>query len=194
MSKVAHIWSNIQAVLFPHLERCLDTKLTEQRRQLVAILEIVRIEDHVPPGWVQVLGCPKKDRRALARAFVAKAVYDFPTSKLLVEMLKTQPNLLSICGWKHADEVPSESTFSRAFDEFATSKLADKVHAALVEEHVSERLVGHVSRDSTAMGRTASWAEGAALSIQDSPGQRYRRPAGARHQSQTPQGLPGTRQ
>ena len=30
MSKVAHIWSNIQAVLFPHLERCLATKLTEQ--------------------------------------------------------------------------------------------------------------------------------------------------------------------
>ena len=151
MSKVAHIWSNIQAVLFPHLERCFETKLTEQQRQVVAILEIVRIEDHVPPGGVQVLGCPRKDRRAIARAFVAKAVYDLPTSKLLVEMLRTQPNLLSICGWKHAGQVPSESTFSRAFDEFATSNLADKVHAALVEDHVSERLVGHVSRDSTAI-------------------------------------------
>jgi hypothetical protein len=151
MSKVAHIWSNIQAVLFPHLERCLETKLTEQQHQLVAILEIVRIEDHVPPGEVQVLGCPRKDRRAIARAFVAKAVYDLPTSTLLIEMLKTQPSLLSICGWKHAGEVPSEATFSRAFAEFATSNLADKVHAALVAEHVSERLVGHVSRDSTAI-------------------------------------------
>jgi len=151
MSKVAHIWSNIQAVLFPHLERCFETKLTEQQRQLVAILEIVRIEDHMPPGGVQVIGRPKKDRRPLARAFVAKAVYDLPTSTLLIEMLRSQPNLLSICGWKHAGEVPSEATFSRAFDEFATSNLADKVHAALVAEHVSERLVGHVSRDSTAI-------------------------------------------
>ena len=151
MSKLAPIWSNIQAVLFPHLERCLETKLTEQQRQLVAILEIVRIEDHVPPGWVQVIGRPECDRRALARAFVAKAVYDLPTSTLLIEVLKTQPHLVLICGWKHAGEVPSESTFSRAFDEFATSNLADKVHAALVAEHVSARLVGHISRDSTAI-------------------------------------------
>ena len=151
MAKIAHIWSNIQAGLFPHLERCFDTKLTERQRQLVAILEIVRIEDHVPPGGVQVIGRPQCDRRALARAFVAKAVYDLPTSTLLIEMLRTQPNLLNICGWKHAGEVPSEATFSRAFAEFATEKLADKVHAALVAEHVGERLVGHVSRDSTAI-------------------------------------------
>ena len=151
MPKVAHIWSNIQAVLFPHLERCLETKLTDKQRQLVAIPEIVRIEQYVSPGWVQVRGRPKCDRRALARAFVAKAVYDLPTSTLLIEILRTQLNLALICGWKHAGEVPSESTFSRAFEEFATGELADLVHAALVEEHVSERLVGHVSRDSTAI-------------------------------------------
>ena len=95
MPKVAHIWSNIQAVLFPHLERCLETKLTEQQRQLVAILEIVRIEQYVPSRWDQRMGRRRKDRRAIARAFVAKAVYDLPTTTRLIEMLKAQPNLLS---------------------------------------------------------------------------------------------------
>ena len=151
MLKVAQIWSGIQAVLFPHLEHCLLTKLTDKQRQLVGILELVRIEEHLPPGWVQVMGRPKCDRRALARAFVAKAVYNLPTTSLLVEMLQAEPNLVLICGFKHAGEVPSEATFSRAFAEFATSNLADKVHAALVQAHVGEHLVGHISRDSTAI-------------------------------------------
>ena len=151
MLKVAQIWSSIQATLFPHLEHCLPTRLTDKQRQLVAILEIVRIEEHLPPGWVQVMGRPKCDRRALARAFIAKAVYDLPATLLLIDMLRAEPNLLRICGWQHAGELPSEATFSRAFDEFATGRLADEVHAALVKEHVGNRLVGHISRDSTAI-------------------------------------------
>jgi len=151
MTKVAQIWSRVQAVLFPHVQRCLDTQLTEKQRRLIAILEIVRIEEHVLSGWEQRLGRPRKDRRAIARAFIAKAVYHLPETELLVEMLRTQPTLLAICGWQDVGELPSVSTFSRAFAEFATGKLADRVHEALVQEHVGERLVGHISRDSTAI-------------------------------------------
>ena len=151
MTKVAQIWSRVQAVLFPHVQRCLDSKLTEKQLRLIAILEIVRIEEHVPSGWQQRMGRRRKDRRAIARAFIAKAVYNVPETELLVEMLRSQPTLLAICGWQHVGELPSLSTFSRAFAEFATARLADRVHEALVKEHVSEHLVGHISRDSTAI-------------------------------------------
>jgi hypothetical protein len=43
-------------------------------------------------------------------------------------MLKSNPSLRRICGWEKASEVPHESTFSRAFAEFAENGLVNKVH------------------------------------------------------------------
>jgi len=149
MQTVAQIWGRIQANLFPHLAECLDEPLTDKQRQLVAVLEVVRIEEHVAPGSWQWMGRPRADRRALARAFVAKAVYDLPTTEALIESLRDSKNLRRLCGWQRKDRVPSASTFSRAFEEFAVCKLCDRVHEALVKEHVGEQLVGHICRDST---------------------------------------------
>jgi IS5 family transposase len=151
MLKVAQIWGRVQGKLFGRLELCLETKLTARQRRLVAILELVRIEEHVPSRFVRRIGRPLRDRRALARAFVAKAFYNLPHTTMLIEMLRTDATLLAICGWRDLSELPDEATFSRAFAEFATSQLCDRVHAALVKEHVSEHLVGHISRDSTAI-------------------------------------------
>ena len=47
--------------------------------------------------------------------------------------------------------MPSESTFFRAFAEFAKAGLGERVHAALVEKYVRPGLVGHISRDATAI-------------------------------------------
>ncbi len=149
MHSVARIWGRIQASLFPHLERSLDEPMTDKQRQLVAVLEVVRIEEHVASGALQWMGRKRKDRRALATAFVAKAVCNFPTTEALIEALRNSRNLRRLCGWAPEEPVPSASTFSRAFDEFAQSKLCDRVHEALVKKHVSERLVGHICRDST---------------------------------------------
>ncbi|MCP4935675.1 MAG: transposase, partial [bacterium] len=38
-----------------------------------------------------------------------------------------------------------------AFDEFAQSRLAERVHEALIEQHLGGQIVGHISRDSTAI-------------------------------------------
>ena len=57
-------------------------------------------------------------------------------------------------GFLRRKDVPSASTFSRAFHEFAKSNLGDRVHAALVEAHLGDQpgtVVMHVSRDSTAI-------------------------------------------
>ena len=48
-------------------------------------------------------------------------------------------------------EVPSESTFSRAFAWFAETRLPERVHGALVRAAYEGSVVGHVSRDSTAI-------------------------------------------
>ena len=57
----------------------------------------------------------------------------------------------NLCGWVLIHEIPSESTFSRAFAEFAESDLPGRMHKALVKEFIGDSIVGHVSRDSTAI-------------------------------------------
>lgn len=66
-------------------------------------------------------------------------------------MLKSNPSLRRICGWEKASEVPHESTFSRAFAEFAENGLVNKVHEALIKDHLGDSILGHISRDSTAI-------------------------------------------
>jgi hypothetical protein len=151
MNRIARWWQGVQAVLFRGVEAGLEERLTDKQRQVVSLLEVVRIVEHV--GWPvrRRTGRPAADRRAIARAFVAKAVYNDRTTVALLERLRTERNLCRICGWDHPGEVPSEPTFSRAFAEFAASGLGDRVHAALVAEHVKPLLVGHIARDSTAI-------------------------------------------
>jgi hypothetical protein len=85
----------------------------------------------------------------LARAFVAKAVYDLPTTRALIDMLHASPTLRRLCGWEHPSQIPSEATFSRAMGEFAASELPQRVHRACLTHHRGDKLVGHVARDST---------------------------------------------
>ena len=124
--------------------------LTGKQQQLVQTLEVIRIE-HLIPRYCRMPGRPPKDRAAMARAFVAKAVYDLPTTRMLLDRLDTDVVLRRVCGWERRGEVPSESVFSRAFAEFAATQLPQRVHEALIRETHHDRLVGHLSRDSTAI-------------------------------------------
>jgi hypothetical protein len=87
----------------------------------------------------------------VALAFIAKAVWNFPTTLALIEFLKASKNLLCLCGWEQVRDLPSESTFSRAFDEFSQGKLPQIIHETMAKKHLSEKLAEHVSRDSTAI-------------------------------------------
>ncbi len=145
----APYWNSIQTTLFP----CLETQLgplTEKQQQLVQTLEILRIEKRIPRHFM-LPGRPAKDRAAIARAFVSKAVYDMPTTRVLLDRLATDVSLRRICGWERKSDVPSESVFSRAFAEFAKTQLTQRVHEALIQQTHGDRLVGHISRDSTAI-------------------------------------------
>ena len=145
----APYWESIQRTLFPRLEQALGP-LTEKQQQLVQTLEVIRIERLIP-RYFRAPGRPPKDRAAMARAFVAKAVYDLPSTRALLDRLAADVALRRLCGWERKFEVPSESVFSRAFAEFADTQLPQRVHETLIRETHHDRLVGHLSRDSTAI-------------------------------------------
>ena len=113
-------------------------------------LELARVETLVGV-WRGLPGRPPSDRAALARAFVAKAVMGIPTTKMLIERLTADKQLRRLCGWERPGQVPDASTFSRAFAGFARSELPSRVHAALIKRTHQDRLVGHISRDATAI-------------------------------------------
>jgi Transposase DDE domain/Transposase domain (DUF772) len=143
-------WLRIQGELLPWLDDAMDAPLNGHHRQFVSVLGLVRIETFLP-GWHGLVGRPPCERAALARSFLAKAVFNLPTTRLLIGMLAADKTLRRLCGWQRAGEVPGESTFSRAFAEFAASALPSRLHDALIQQTHADRLVGHISRDSTAI-------------------------------------------
>ena len=48
-------------------------------------------------------------------------------------------------------KLPSEATFSRAFEAFSDGKLAERVHEVLIKSYLGDELIGHLSRDGTAI-------------------------------------------
>jgi len=146
---LSQFWLTVQGGLFGWLEEELG-ELNAKQRQLVKILELLRIESFVKHQGREK-GRPREDRRAIARAFVAKAVYNLETTRQLLERLSSDVSLRRICGWERLGGVPSEATFSRAFAEFAGSELPGRVQAALIEQYQRPRLIGHISRDATAI-------------------------------------------
>ncbi len=142
-------WQKFQGELFPFLEETVGF-LTELHRALVTVLDMTRLEAFAP-DWGGFPGRPAAERAALARAFVAKAVLNLPTTRMLIERVEADTTLRRLCGWSRLSEVPSEATFSRAFAEFADSALPSRLHEALIRKTHGDRLVGHIARDSTAI-------------------------------------------
>ena len=151
MDSLAEYWINIQASLYPRLEAICFSAMTDKLKQLVAILDVVGIEKHLPAQSRKWFGRPSTDRRAIARAFVAKAVYNVPTTAALIELLQSNLGLRQLCGFDTAKSVPSAATFSRSFALFAISGLGDLVHRCLVEKYIGDKCIMHGSMDSTAV-------------------------------------------
>ena len=142
-------WNIIQHELMPELRNEVGA-LTPKLMQVVHTLEWVRIEEFVSSSW-SGCGRPEHDLGMLSSAFVAKAVLGISTTAGLIERLAIDRALRRICGFSMWKSLPSEATFSRAFAEFAKAGLAERTHAALVRETLGEQLIGHISRDGTAI-------------------------------------------
>ena len=160
------LWNSIQKWLFPMLEDELG-ELDDKHREFVALCEACAPQAHMAPyQWVGN-GCPPKSRLALFKAFVAKAVWDFPTTRGLIDAIRHRPTLRRLCGWEIMGGVPSEATFSRAFASFAADQLPQRIHEAMIGDRYGDKIAGHVSRDATAVHAREKAAKKEAKSAED---------------------------
>ena len=142
-------WNVIQHELLPEMRDQVGS-LTPKWEKVVHTLGWVRIEEFTAASWCGI-GRPPHERAWLANAFVAKSVLGLTTTTALIERLMIDRALRRICGFSLCKKLPSEATFSRAFEEFAEGCLAERVHEALIKEQLGDQLIGHLSRDGTAI-------------------------------------------
>jgi Transposase domain (DUF772)/Transposase DDE domain len=160
-------WNVIQHELLPELRNEVGA-LTPKLEKVIYVLEWVRIEEFTESTWCGV-GRPPHERAWLANAFVAKAVLGLTTTAGLIERLTVDRALRRICGFPLCKRLPSEATFSRAFEEFAQWHLAQRVHEALIKEHLGSELIGHISRDGTAIEAREHPAQSKAVALTRAP-------------------------
>jgi hypothetical protein len=142
-------WQIVQGQLLPDLRQEIGS-LTPKLEKLIHILEWARIEEFVRRSSYST-GRPPHELAWLANAFIAKVVLGLTTTVHLIERLSIDKALQRICGFPLHKTLPSASTFSRAFETFAKDKLAERTHETLIKKHFGDRLIGHISRDGTAI-------------------------------------------
>ena len=133
---------NLECSLFPELEESLRIEeFSTKEAKLIRVLDFAEIEKFIT-------NTPKY-REQIARAFIAKGVYNFQTTRDLLNRLYVDRTLRILCGWRYKNDIPSEATFSRAFDEISTLQIAQKTHEKFVGEYLSEKTFFYNATDAT---------------------------------------------
>ena len=148
-NQIMQRWNVIQYEIIPSLHDQTES-MTPKLEKLIHILEWLRIEENMRVSWIGN-GRPPHERAWIANAFVAKAVLGIGTTIGLIERLANDRALRRICGFSVCKRLPSEATFSRAFDEFSRLELAQKWHEELIKKELGEVMIGHICRDGTAI-------------------------------------------
>lgn len=147
LSKMWHKILNIETTLFPAIKETLRLEeLSSKESKLIRILDFAEIEKNIT---VVSITNTKKDREQIARAFVAKSVYNFQTTRDLIDRLNIDRTLRIICGWRYKSDIPSEATFSRAFGELSDLEVAQKTQEKFVSEYLSEKIFFYNATDAT---------------------------------------------
>lgn len=146
-----NLWNTIESYLFPILEEDLGEELSKKEQEFIKVCTLSELDKHIDGLLWKNVGRKSTDRLAILKAFVAKAVYNLPTTRALIEYLKAAPVLRRLCGWEKKSYIPHESKFSRVFDRIAELDLLGDIHKDMIVTHCGDRIVGHVNRDSTAI-------------------------------------------
>ena len=148
ISTLSKMWlkvKNLETSLFPELQEQFGV-LSPKEQKLIKILDFAEIEKNV---CTTSKTNPPKDREQIARAFIAKSVYNFQTTRDLIDRLHIDRTLRILCGWRYSNNIPSESKFSRVFKELSDLKIAEKTHEQFVKEYLSEKLFFYNATDAT---------------------------------------------
>jgi len=152
MSKIipslSKIWlkiKNLESSLFPELQESLGV-LSSKEEKLIKILDFAEIEQFIHDTHITNIA---KSRVQIARAFIAKSVYNLQTTSDLIDRLHIDRTLRILCGWRYSTHIPSEATFSRAFQEFSEINLAAKTHNKFISEYLSDIIFLYNASDAT---------------------------------------------
>lgn len=145
------LWNTIELYLFPALEEDLGEELSKKEREFIRVCTLAELDEYMDELLWRGTGRKSKDRLPILKAFVAKAVYNLPTTRSLINYLESAPALRRLCGWEMKSHIPHESKFSRVFDKIAELELPQKVHEGMIKKQCKNRIIGHINRDSTAI-------------------------------------------
>jgi transposase len=130
------------------IQEIFEDYLTDTHRLFLSVLRVVE-------GFRPRIEKPQAltGRKAYAtapfvRAFLAKSFFKLSSNKDLILRLQSDSSLKRICGFT---KVPSEASFSRRFDELSRTHIMEQAMNNMVKEYHKEQLIGHISRDSTAI-------------------------------------------
>jgi Transposase DDE domain/Transposase domain (DUF772) len=142
---------SIQRELLPAFEEVIGP-WSDKEKHFIKVCELLGLEKQVEAcGW-KGNGRPPKSHLKMAHAFIAKALWNIPTTKALIGQLKSNTTLRRLCGWEDGPrEVPSESIFSRAFATFAAIGLGERAHQTLISTHLGQEIIWHAATDATAI-------------------------------------------
>jgi len=136
---------NLENCLFPEIKEQLGTLSTKEEK-LIKILDFAQIERNVTVS--NITNTPK-DRIEIARAMIAKSVYNMQTTRDLIDRLRSDRILRVLCGWRYKNDIPSESKFSRVFKELSDLQIAAKTHEKFVQEYLSDTIFMYNATDAT---------------------------------------------
>ncbi len=149
-SGISKMWNkilNLESTLFPALQEELRLEeLSHKEQKLVKILDFAQIEKNITVASITNI---PKDREEIARAFIAKSVYNIQTTRDLIDRLHNDRTLRILCGWRYKNNIPSESKFSRVFKELSELKIAQKTHEQFVKEYLSDTVFMYNATDAT---------------------------------------------
>ena len=105
-------WNTIQAYLIPGIEDDIG-ELSEEMKKFMGICELL-IDDKMfaKYRWCGN-GRPPSSRISLFKAYILKAMRNYPYTKTLIAAVRESPTIRRLCGWESVADIPDKSQFSR---------------------------------------------------------------------------------
>lgn len=126
-------WLTIQPSLFNFIEDEVG-ELDENQSLFVRLAESVELGRIAAKyGW-RGNGRKPSSRLAMFKLLLVKHVWNFPTTKDALAEVRHAPSMRRLCGWESQSDIPSDSTMSRAFGDFAADGTASSLFADFVKK------------------------------------------------------------
>ena len=149
METITEILGGAQTLLpvtYP-IQECFPEYLSNTQKVFLAVLQIIESSITIPEEHSNK-GRPAYPNIFFFRAFLAQSFFKLDTMEDLRSRLHADGNLRILCGFQ---KVPSLPTFSRRHSLLAENGTAQTAHEHMIKTHLNGSLIGHISRDSTAI-------------------------------------------